>query len=92
MHTETCQACGAVMEFDRHPADWPNHPAGVRVAVECHECGHAQFTEGITEQEHSQLVHAKLTRQVADEVAARMNAPVEDVVATEAGGGADVAG
>lgn len=95
MHTETCEACSFVMEFERHPSDWSNHPgdAGqVRVAVECPECGHAQYTDGCAETEYVAVQSAALMAELRAEVAARLNSSVEPVFAGEAGGGADVSG
>lgn len=93
--TITCASCGAAIAFERHPADWPNHPDGVRVKVECPECGATTYTDGITEVEYVEQRTAELRAQIADEVAARLNAengaPVDvtHVSAGDGGGGDD---
>lgn len=89
MHTETCNACGFVMEFERHPADWPNHPDGVLVVIECPECGAKQNTDGITPLEHVQAQTASIEAEVRAEVARRLGTPVEDVRASDAGSADD---
>lgn len=96
----SCEACGEEMIFEKHPADWPNHPGqpgDVRVKIECPRCGHMQYTDGKSEVDYVDERRAELTRQVSEEVAARLQAEsgstepvvVEQVSHTDGGSGGD---
>lgn len=95
----TCEACGDVMVFERHPADWPNHPGDpgeLRVKIECPVCGNMQFTDGMTEADYKAALTAELTREVSEEVARRLQAlnngepvVVENVTASESADGTE---
>lgn len=92
---QECSTCGEVMVFERHPADWPNHPGEpgeVRVAVECPRCGTKQYVGGATEVEHVAERTRALTAEVMDEVAARLRAESVPVSAGETGSGGDAGG
>ena len=83
---------GHNIKFDKHPADWPNHPAGLRVKVECPICGGTAYTEGEVEAEVVKRAIAEKEAELRAEVAARLGEEqVVAVAADEAGGGADQA-
>ena len=90
MWTIECPSCGTVIEFERHPADWPNHPDGVRVKIECpnngaHPVPFSFFTDGTTEEEHVAALHAAIESKVRAEIAERVVA----VGASDSGSGGD---
>ena len=100
-HSETCKACSFVMVFEKHPADWPNHPGDVgtlRVKIECPRCGATQFTAGGDEVDFVTALHAAIHADVMAEVSKRMAAlndgepvDIEHVSGADRGSGGDQA-
>jgi hypothetical protein len=94
----TCEACSNEMIFEKHPADWPNHPGEpgqLRVKIECNACGHMQWTDGATEQDFSRdrlrAMRADVEAEMSRRLAAADGGTVE-VDGTDGGAGGDVTG
>lgn len=96
-----CVHCSDVLVFERHPADWPNHPGKpgeVRVKVECPTCGGTQFLDGATEQEFVAAQSRRLYADVMAEVSKRLQADndgepvtIEHVTAHDVGSSEELA-
>ena len=90
-----CNSCGADLVYEKHPADWPNHPGTpgeldengdptwVRVKIECNRCGAMQYTDGLDEKDFVEKRTAELRREIGDEIAKRLAAENGEPVRVE---------
>lgn len=85
-----CPNCGTDLAFERDPADWPNHPDGMQVVVECPRCNAKLTTQGESAAEFVKRVYADVEAEVRAEVARRAGVRLVEVYAADSAEAGDV--